>query len=307
MRVAVSVAILVSASFLLAGCSKSGEGDELHYQCPGGVEIHQDDHPSANTTTDLAKFCPRSSTSGSKSNSTTSAPNKLPTLVLKITDMDGAESPVTLLDGNLTFDATGSTDSDGSIAGIAVTVTDSNTTRTGTLYDAAKKQFNKVTFRFDRAGVVNVTVAMVDDRAGFTVNQTHVYVNTEQHVGVSTVNFPMGNQLPTGADECDGGDPLVDAQYFTPVSFDVSAGATRIDATSVSPDAVLTICKPEGESAHTPVSPQATHEVTTDPGVELPAPIGIAHYQVGVYNGGTSPQMPNAMVVVVHYEPQTAA
>src|SRR5688572_529771 len=121
----VPVAILLSTAVLLAGCSGGGE-DDLHYTCPGGAEVHGEDHPDANTTTDLAKFCPGSTTSGSRSNTTSQAPNVLPTLLLTITDDNGTETPVTLKGGNLTFDAAGSTDSDGSIAGIAVTVTDSN-------------------------------------------------------------------------------------------------------------------------------------------------------------------------------------
>src|SRR5688572_29100225 len=159
----VPVAILLSTAFLLAGCSGGDGGDELHYVCSNGTEIHADDHPEVNATKaeDLAKFCPGGSTStGSRSNTTSAAPNVPPTLVLKITNPDGEETPVTLVDGNLTFDATGSTDSDGSVAGIAVTVTDSNVTRTATLYDAAKKQFTTATFMFDRPGPVNVTVAM---------------------------------------------------------------------------------------------------------------------------------------------------
>ncbi len=303
----VPVAILVSSAFLLAGCSGGGEGDELHYVCPGGVEVHQDDHPSANTTTDLAKFCPKTSTSGSRSNSTSAAPNVLPTLVLTITDDSGVATPVTFVDGNLTFDAAGSTDADGSVAGIAVTVTDSNTTRTATLYDAGKKLFKTATFTFDRAGPVNVTVAMVDDRAGFTVNQTHVYVNEEQLVGGGTITFPMGHQLPEGADACEGGEDIADAQYFKPHSLTVLAGATRIDATAVSTSAILTICAPSGET-HVPVSPvKVQGTVSTTPGVELPTPVGIAHYVVGVFNGGSTPNMDDHVLVTVHYEPQPAA
>jgi hypothetical protein len=302
----VPVAILLCAATLLAGCSGGGEDDELHYVCPGGMEIHQDDHPSANTTKDLAKFCPKSSTTGSKSNSTSQAPNVLPTLVLKVSDDGGNATVVTLLDGNLTFDATGSSDPDGSIAGIAVTVTDSNQTRTASLYDAGKKQFKSATFMFDRPGPVNVTVAMVDDRAGFTVNQTHVYVNEILMPAGSTMHGAGADQAPI-ASECDSGlDPLVSPNFYKEIPFNVVEGVTWIDAT-VTADAVITICtpRPDPDTAGTPVSPQAAGAVQSTPGAVLPKAVGTQNYYLGTYSQG--PNSAVAGTITVHYEPDTRA
>lgn len=303
----VPVAILLSTAFLLAGCS-GGDGEELHYVCADGKEIHADDHPEANATKaeDLAKFCAKPTTSGSRSNSTSSAPNVSPILVLSITDPGGNVTPVTLLDGNLTFDATGSSDPDGTIAGIAVTVTDSNTTRTATLYDAAKKEFKSATFNFDRPGPVNVTVAMVDDRAGFTVNQTKVYVNHMQRIGGENIQVPGGADFPAENDACTGSsEDLLDASYFKSPSFILVAGATKVDVTAVDSNLVMTICDPSG----TPVSEEYQQgSVSTLPDAVLPPPAGTESYTVGAY-AAAAPQQgtSTAMDVLVHYEPQEAA
>ena len=310
------VAILLSTAVLLAGCSGGDGEDELHYTCPGGVEIHQDDHPDANTTADLAEFCPGSTTSGSRSSSTSQAPNVLPTLVLKVSDDGGNETPVTMLDGNLTFDASGSTDSDGSIAGIAVTITDSNTTRTATLYDAGKKQFKPATFKFDREGVVNVTVAMVDDRAGFTVNQTHVYVNNLQVIPEQTIQAAGGS---SAVDEsgCNGNDPLVDSFYVKPFTFSLVPGATFVEATVTTHDslpdpapdetsATITICSlPDADGVRAALSDSGDSTVRTFPDAALPAPTGTDFYQVWATAG--VPNTTAGVTVLVHYEPEAAA
>lgn len=305
MRSVVPVAILVLSSLLLAGCS-GGDGDkELRYVCANGTEINADDHPEANATKaeDLAKFCPKTSTTGSKSNTTSQAPNVPPVLVLNITDGGGNVTNVILLDGNLTFDATGSSDPDGSIAGIAVTITDSNTTKTATLYDAAKKEFKSATFTFDRPGPVNVTVAMVDERAGFTVNQTHVYVNQVVQATAATIQFPSPG---AGFDDCTGGQDqgpvngdLYEAQFYKKNSFTVVPGVTKIVAVDDA-DTVLTICGPDDLAKSEPGNPTETF-----PDAELPPPSGIAGYYVTSYANG--PGESTAPVVTVHYEPQAAA
>lgn len=304
MRSVVPVAILLLTSLLMAGCAKDGGEDDLHYVCANGTEIHSEDHPEANATKaeDLAKFCTKSSTSGSRSNTTTQAPNVAPVLVLKISDDGGNATPVTMLGGNLTFDATGSTDADGSVAGIAVTVTDSNTTRTATLYDAAKKQFKTATFKFDRPGRVNVTVAMVDDRAGFTVNQTHVYVNHEQVVGGAEI---IGPPPPEISSECSGGGQAVIAEsYFKEYSFVVVANATFVEAVATAGS--ITICSPHPAAGEpgTPLSNTGA-EVITTPGVPLPAPTGIQSYYIGAT--ANPPRQAVGATVIVHYEPDTRA
>lgn len=307
MRVAVPVAILLSASILLAGCSGGGDDEHLHYVCSNGTEIHADEHPEVNATKaeDLAKFCPGSSSTGSRSNSTSAAPNVLPTLVLKITDSGGNETPVTMLDGNLTFDASGSTDSDGQVAGIAVTVTDSNTTRTATLYDAAKKQFKTATFTFDRPGTVNVTVAMVDDRAGFSVNQTHVYVNHPQTSGGQTIQVPNADSLdPVSGSNCGGptGNPLTDGNTWKNFPVTIAENATWLEAVVTSGNAVITLCSPDGS---TELSEKGA-SIASTPGTPLPAPSGTASYYFGAFGRPVAGQATNIVIdVIVHYEPDT--
>ncbi|HUR24426.1 MAG TPA: hypothetical protein VM327_00235 [Candidatus Thermoplasmatota archaeon] len=303
MRSVVPVAILVLTSILMAGCAKDGGEEHLHYVCANGTEVHEDAHPEANATKaeDLAKFCPKSSTSGSKSNTTSQAPNVMPTLVLNITDDGGNVTPVTMLDGNLTFSAVGSKDADGTIAGIAVTVTDSNTTRTATLYDAAKKEFKDATFKFDRPGVVNVTVAMVDDRAGFSVNQTHVYVDHLQVLAPSKIQVPFGGG---DSDICKGGPhALVEASWWKSYSFVVAGNASWIEATATAGEIAICSAAPQGEREQ--LSDTTGTEVSTPPGTPLPPPVGINSYQIGAF--GDEPSQEVGATVLVHYEPDTRA
>jgi hypothetical protein len=303
MRSAAIVAILVTSAALMAGCSGKGKEDDHSYTCPNGTTIDLEKYPDHhNSTFSAASHCPHSGTT-SHSNSTSLPPNQLPMLHLKISD-GGNVTNVTMLNGNLTFDAAGSMDPDGSVTGIAVTIQDSNTTRTAALFDPAKKTFKTATFKFDRPGVVNVTVAMVDDRAGFTVNQTHVYVDQLQTGAGQTVQLPGGS--PTG-DECNINNAIVGAQFYKEYSFNLVNGATLIEAIATGTsegapagDISLTICSPEHVALGEPGNPT----VTT--GGPFPAPTGIASYYVGITisGGATTNVVPT---VLVHYEPGAAA
>jgi len=309
MRSAAFVAILVATAALLAGCSSSKKDTELLYTCPATgtvtahVTISGSAHPSVNTTAGLAKFCPGAR---SATNSTSLAPNILPVLTLVIRDQGGNKTNVTMLDGNLTFDATGSHDPDGQVTGIAVTVQDSNQTRTAALFDPVKKAFKPATFKFDRPGKVNVTVAMVDDRAGFTINQTHVYVDQSQDLG--SHNFQAGDLSKAGNDGCAGFDKIpgqTATNELLSYQFSIASvpGLTQIVA-SWTGDADGIICDPSGN----PVSPGGASPQTTTGA--LPPPQGINGYTLVVYSTGgpTPPATANTVTAssVVHYEPVKA-
>lgn len=320
---ALLVATLVFVA-ALAGCSgKKGGDDDLHYTCTNGTEIHADDYEGVLNETasdnDVLNFlktkCPKGTGTGNGGNSTGTtslAPNQLPMLKMNVTDFGGNATMVTLLDGNLTFSAEGSADPDGTISAIAISVTDSNTTRTKSLYNPVTKTFTPAMFSFDRAGPVNVSVQMVDDRAGFNGSQFQVFVNQEFTISGSGKNplpATAGGQV---ADPCDGaksgplGDsgPVVDNAYFTTGTFAVVAQAGFIEAIPTTGTEV-TICNPAYEPISDPV--RSANPVTTNNAEPLPAPTsGTENYNVGMYRTGT----PNGAVstkVIVHYEPRPAA
>lgn len=313
MRSAALVAILVASAALLAGCS-SKSNDATHvFVCKNStstVTIDLTKFPGyQNSTFSAASHCPGAAHSAT--NTTSQAPNVLPILQLAIKDKGGNKTNVTMLDGNLTFDATGSHDPDGTVTGIAVTVQDSNQTRTAALFDPVKKAFKTATFKFDRPGVVNVTVAMVDDRAGFTINQTHVYVDQTQVFPPFGLTFPDPADKPTdcqGPSSKNAGSPLGDSQFSYEFLFNVVAGATKVDATATVSSARIAICTPHpaGGGPGTPVSAEATGSVSTDPGVALPPPKGVSDYFVETFLGNSDPHESVGMTVVVHYEPQKA-
>lgn len=315
----VATLVIVAA---MAGCTgKKGDADdELHYECDDGTEIHADDYEGVLNETasdeDVLDFlktkCKATGTgTGSKSGSTSLAPNKLPILVMKVMDFGGNETKVTMLDGNLTFDATGSSDPDGQVSAIAISVTDSNTTRTKALYDGAKKAFTPATFTFDRPGIVNVTVAMVDDRAGFNNSVFQVYVNHEQVLDGATISGVPGG-IPDndsfthpctgaqGALEASGS--IVDAQYFDDPSFTVVAGASFIEAIP-GEDTLVTICSPDRSVISDDT--KSADPITSNNAEQLPAPPSTENYFLGLYAAG--PNTESSATVIVHYEPREAA
>lgn len=299
MRSAVLVAILVTSAALFAGCSGKDE-DNHAYTCANGTTLDLEKFPDHhNSTFNAASHC-----TSSKTNSTSLPPNKLPVLTLSIKGDGGNATNVTLLDGNLTFDATGSTDPDGQVTGIAVTIQDSNTTRTAALFDPAKKTFKPATFKFDRPGIVNVTVAMVDDRAGFTVNQTKVYVNQLVHSTPQTIQLPNPG---VGISDCGGGTDtpaangdLYEAQFYKEYSFTVVPGATYVEASDASEDASLTICSPADVALSETGNP-----VVTLPDSDLTPPAGIESYYVGATSSAQSNSVGPA--ILIHYDPRPAA
>lgn len=312
MRALLVAAVVFVAA--LAGCSgkKGDDHEHLTYTCPNGTVISEEDYEGVldNITVDFLKTkCPKSgSGSGSKSNTTSLAPNVLPTLKLTVKDFAGNVTNITFVDGNLTFDATGSMDPDGTISAIAISVQDSNTTRTRSLYDFATKTFTPVMFSFDRPGVVNVSVAMVDDRAGFTNNVTHAYVNQMVEVGGEDLVAPA-EQNTDMTDPCvgarnvlDDAAPLAHSYYFVSKGVAIVNGATFIEATP-NADSLITICTPDGTAISDPVKSDA--KVTSTNTEPLTVAKATESYQIAFYAGGA--QATVGATVIVHYEPRPAA
>ena len=313
MRALIVAALVLVAA--LAGCSGKKD-DELHYECADGTEIHEDDYEGVlgNLTEQqvldfLKTKCPKTggnggTGTGSKSSSATLAPNKDPVLALKVTSGTNATN-VTTKGGNLTFDATGSTDADGTISAIAITVQDSNRTRVAQLYDAVGKKFKPATFTFDRPGVINVTVTMLDDRAGYDTILTKAFVNEVQVLGAAEINLPLSEDAPA-THPCKGANQgaqsnLVDTYYFRAVGFNVVKDAQYIEAIPGA-DNIITICDPAGNAIS---AAKQEARVLSDPAGPLPTPTGIENYKIGVYAG--APNTDVSVTVIVHYEPKPAA
>lgn len=303
----ISAVILVAA---LAGCSsKKGDDDHLHYMCPDGTEIHAEDYEGVmeNITVDFLKTkCPKGTGSGtgSATNTTSQAPNVLPNLVLTVTNFAAEETNITFVDGNLTFDATGSNDPDGQVSAIAISVKDSNRTQTKSLYDFATKTFTPATFSFDRPGVVNVSVAMVDDRAGFASIATFAYVNQQSKLAADTLPVATTSQTTPVTHPCKGADQgaqsnIIDSVYFKLKGVSIVEGATFIEAIPGASN-LVTICDPAG----TAISPAKQSSATTST-VDLVVPPSTDQYGIGVYV--TAPNTAINVNVVVHYEPRPAA
>lgn len=316
MRALLVAAVVFVAA--LAGCSgkKGGEEhDHLTYTCSNGTVISEEDYEDVleNVTVDFLKTkCPKGTGTGTGNGTGTNsaAPNKLPILKLNVTDFGGNATNVTLLDGNLTFSAAGSSDPDGAISAIAISVTDSNTTRTKSLYNAATKTFTPATFSFDRAGPANVSVQMVDDRAGFNGSIFQVYVNQIQVLGKADLQPQPATGAPL-AHPCNGarqqfGDqgPIIDNTYFYPGPISTAAAPSFIEAIPNDRTAI-TICDP----ADNPISEVRVNKAITTNNMDGPLPLpasGTDNYSVGVYVTNGAPA-DASVTVIVHYEPRPAA
>jgi hypothetical protein len=146
---------------------------------------------------------------------------------------------------------------------------------------------------------VKVTVAMVDDRAGFTVNKTTVYVD-ETDTATQQVQLPGGDQVGS---PCKGrSQPLVDNSYAKDFNFNVVANASFVEATTPQ-GASLTICSPTLEVLS---SASEGSSVITDKGVPIPATKGTDSYRVyATVDAGATPNTAVTVTTVVHYEPDT--
>ncbi len=300
MRFASLAVALGAAVMALSGCFGGSDGHEHEeFTCPDGtildladIEGHDDEG------FDPLDECPN--TAPSPTTTTPPTPNELPVLVLTVTDDLGNATSVTILGGNLTFSAAGSSDPDGTLVGAAIVVQDSNQTRAAPLF--ANGKFVPVTFGFDRPGVVNVTVNLIDDRAGFTVNQTQVFVNHPQapdSFGMKLIGPPVAS-----ADDCAGpaGNDILDSNYYKEFSFDVAAGATYVEATVAAGSASIAICGPDRVAMSAAGSGTV---VSSNNGTLAPAPGAETPYFVAALSG--APNQSVAVTILVHYEPRPAA
>ncbi len=207
-------------------------------------------------------------------------PNVPPVVALKVFDDAGNETRATMLGGNLTFDASGSMDEDGTIDQAAITVTDSNQTRTATLFSNGK--FKQATFNFDRPGVVDVTLSVIDDGGEIVNLVTNVFIHHPQPDKSHSFKVPAPPTV--SADSCGGtglpqGSSVLDPNYYMQFKFDVLEGASKVEARVASGSASIAICDPDGNA----ITGAGTDMVTTEDGTNFTA--SIAYYVSAV--GGT--------------------
>lgn len=318
MRTLLVIAIL--ATSILAGCTnKGGGGHDDTFTCPNGKKIDISVYPDHdNATFNATSKCPKTNGTGggnSTANSTSRGPNVLPNLVFATTDSTGNATNITLLGGNLTFDATGSNDPDGNITGLAMTVTDSNQTRTISLFDFGTKTFTPKQVDFDRAGIIKVSVAVVDDRGGFTTLNDFVFVD---QAAQATYTFPgsagtynnQAGMMPNCSEALSAEDTTVASVYVQKnFAIDVVDNATWIEAkaSGAANSISMVICTPaNGTTPGTSISDRA-QSVTTNPDIEIPPATGVAQYALWAYRvGAPAPTTVVTFTWTTHYGPRPA-
>lgn len=291
--------LLTALTFLLVALSGCFGGDEEpqdddHDHCDhahgdhaeGEHDCPDDDHGNDGNNTDDGNV--------------TDEPNMFPIPALTMTDGDGNaidSSKFIWAGGNVTFDATGTTDLDGEIAFVGISINDGETT--AQLY--ADGTFTPATVNFTSVGTFNVTMNVLDDQGDKASVSTQVHVNEVQ---ADTVSIQLGGGTNFGdADDCTspsqiGEGTITGDQTAKPSTFIVGEGAQWVEATLTSGDGEIAICDPDGNA----ISGAATDRVVTNEGVNLTSSI---KYYVMVLSGNT-PNADYGIEVVVHHEPRPA-
>lgn len=225
---------------------------------------------------------------------TPSLPNTPPTANLVMTADDGAVQDGTtyiMAGQNVTFSAAGSMDDDGSIQLAALTVRDSNSTRTMQLFADG---FQDLPVSFPHEGPVNVTLRVLDDDGDVDVLEAMLYVNRIQSLVV-----PIDIPLPAGhgAGGCDypTEPPLLWQRSMNFARFVVNSGAQWISAEMTGGSGEFALCDP----ANAPISEASTEAAqTARDGTDMASS---PQYGVfGVAKGGVDDL---TFEVMVHYEP----
>lgn len=261
---------------------------------------------SSSTTTDGLLTCSNgeTTTGACPTTNTTLKPNVPPVLVIT-TSLAGKLQNFTFIGENFTIEAKGSTDDDGDgLATILVFAQDSNRTYpTLALYSGG--EFHAATYKFDRAGPVNITATAVDGRLSATTNTTKVFVDQKSTVAGPDMALVVPTTPPAPQPtSCKGPsgqttDTPVDAQMSYRGNFVVAAGAKFVEA-KVTGTAAIAICDSTGKA----ISPAGTAVVSAK-GTVFIVPAGTASYYVEVYNGTPHAAAGAIKVdVTVHYEPQ---
>ncbi|MFO1534327.1 MAG: hypothetical protein ABR586_01545 [Thermoplasmatota archaeon] len=283
MRGLALVALLLVGALALSGCSSKSD---------------------SSSSTSSSKSGTRTGTGGTgvQTNTTTQAPNVPPIVKLASTDTNGTATNVTMVGGSLTFSAVGSSDPDGDgLSAVAIVAQDANRTfPPGVLFAAGK--YTSVTYKFDRPGVVNVTVSGIDVRGDLTTLKSQVYVDETFSVLSKTLEAPAPTSSAT---DCKGptGNAITDAFVYDLKPFSVQKGVQSIVATHASGKGTFAICGPDG----TAVSGEGSDDTPAETTAALAAPTGLQTYNVGFMVDASAPHSAVGVTVVVHYEPKPAA
>jgi hypothetical protein len=297
MRASFLLALVLVGTLALSGCSSKNDTSSSTTSGTGtGSGTTGGTHTGTGT--------------GGPGTNTTLPPNIPPMIMLTVTNATGVATNVTLVDddaktlGSLTFDATGSMDPDGDgLSAIAISAQDSNRTYPpGVLYAAGK--FSKITYKFDRPGIVNITVSGIDVRGNLTTIKTQAFVDERQAVTSRQFAIPFGSTTAVKADSCQGpsGQAAADNVAYDLENFNVHKGAKYAVVTLKAGSGQFAVCDPDGHAISN-VGGSGTPAETT---AAMPPPTGTKSYQVGMVGTDTTPDAKFTVTVVVHYEPKGA-
>jgi hypothetical protein len=222
-------------------------------------------------------------------------PNQLPTAMLTMTADDG-----TVLDNftaikpgqTITFSAVGSSDPDGTIDLIGLTVRDTNNTRVAQLLEGGA--FVNATYKFDYVGPINVTIRVLDNRGEGVVVYYDRAVNYREAKSETPPLF-IPNQSGCNPASSAGGTPLIDNQFYHKEPFNVQAGAKWFSAVSTGTQRITICDKTDTQLATGTAGAAATGVDAWATGTE---------YYVAFFPSSANTEM--NFEIIVHYEDKRA-
>ncbi len=286
------------AAVALAGCF--GGNDDTTEEHDHKDHDHCDPLDVANYTAEECEETPVDPGMGGNDTPAPPVPNVLPNATLTMTGPKGVIGAHDWIKPGdwMVFSAVGSTDADGEVALIGLTVTDGNGTRTAQLMEGG--MFVDANFTFSHVGPVNVTIRVLDDDGEGVIRVASTAVND-----VKVHNLEFTAAAPTGsADDCarpgesdDGGVPdVITNNVAKKSSISVQKGAMWISAVITSGEGSIAICDPDDNA----ISPAGT-DVSTNDDADLSR---AGQYNLMVYAGAGGDI---TIESVVHYEPKAAA
>ncbi|HEX2066005.1 MAG TPA: hypothetical protein VHI93_04250 [Candidatus Thermoplasmatota archaeon] len=294
MRALPLFAVLLVGALTLSGCSS------------------KDDGPSSTSGTSSTGTHGTLTGTHTHTNTSAPAPNLPPVVVLRVTNANGTATNVTLAGGNLTFDASASSDPDDGLSQMAIVAQDANQTYAPrVLY--ANGRFTSATYTFDRPGVVNVTVSAIDVRGNLTTLKRQVYVNEQVTLTSQSIAIPSAGGVPSAPTDCagpgsshvGGEGSALDAASFDHQPFTVTKGVQSITATWVAGDGQFAICLRKADGTATAVSGVGNKDTPAQTTGAVQAPQGLDTYEIGFT--ANAPRETVTVAVVVHYEPAGTA
>lgn len=223
-------------------------------------------------------------------------PNELPIPVLALSSNGVVLDDFTAIypGDSILFSAVGTSDPDGEVDLIGLTVKDANSTRNVNLMEDGA--FVDATLVFDHVGPINLTMRVLDDRGeGVVLHRTAAVNLVVEDTAETVVAVPADDVADCEPAESGTSQTLTNSEHWYAKTFSVTADTRWISVTT-SGDQSVGICSPDGTSLATGTGSAMTADQTWPAGID---------YRVVATPAGANESF--TVRIEVHYEAQPAS